>query len=90
MSATIHLHRTHRQHTEGRDAVRVEGATIGACLAQLVRTYPAMQPELFDRKGGLKNTIEIYLNMESAYPDELLRPVQDGDDIHITILLAGG
>ena len=41
-------------------------------------------------KGKLKNIIELYLNQESTYPEELAKAVKDGDDIHITVLLAGG
>jgi len=49
-----------------------------------------MKAILFDRKGRIKNTIEIYVNMESAYPDELKKPVKNGDVIHIALMLAGG
>jgi hypothetical protein len=45
---------------------------------------------LFDKKGTLLNAIEIYINLKSAYPGELVKPVKDGDDIHITLMLAGG
>lgn len=86
---TIHLHRTHRRHTGGQETVQVEGATVGECLESLVGSYPAMRDALFEG-ARLKNTIEIYLNLESTYPDELLRPTKDGDEIHVTVLLAGG
>jgi hypothetical protein len=34
--------------------------------------------------------VEIYVNLESAYPDELARPVKNGDAISITLTIAGG
>jgi len=37
----------------------------------------------------LARGIEIYVNSKSAYPDELVKQVKDGDNIHITLLLAG-
>jgi hypothetical protein len=49
-----------------------------------------MGEQIFDPKGKLRNTMEIYLNMESTYPDELKKAVNSGDEIHLTILLAGG
>lgn len=49
-----------------------------------------MRTALFDGKGKLKNQIEIYLNSESAYPDELRKKVNAGDEIYITVMLAGG
>ena len=90
LTIRIHLHKTHRQYTAGRDTVAVEGSTVGQCLNDLVRQYPEMQLRLFDTKGRLKKTVEIYLNMQSAYPDELTKPTQGGDEIHIVLMLAGG
>lgn len=90
MGVTLNIHRAHRVHTNGLEAVEVDGGTVGECLKALVDLHPEMQKALFDDKGKLKNQIEIYLNMESAYPDELKKPVNDGDEIHITIMLSGG
>lgn len=90
MSITLNIHKTHRQFTSGLETVAVEGNTIGECLGALVERFPEMKAALFDGKGNLKNQIEIYLNMESAYPDELKKPVRSEDDIYITVMLAGG
>ena len=90
MSIQINIHKTHRQHTDGREAVEVDGRTVGDCLNALTHRFPGMAGELFESNGKLRNIVEIYLNMESAYPDELLKPVNDGDEIHITLMLAGG
>ena len=90
MSINVSIHRTHRQFTDGLDSVEVEGNSVGNCLDDLIRQFPGMGNALFDKKGKLLNAIEIYINLESAYPDELVKPVKDGDDIHITLMLAGG
>lgn len=90
MSITLHLHKTHRQFTDGMETFEMEGSTIGECLNGLIGRFPGMQEALFDGKDKLKNQIEIYLNMESAYPDELRRKVKDGDELFITVMLAGG
>ncbi len=90
MSVTINLHKTHREFAAGRECVPVAGTTVGACIDDLTRQYPGLRERLFDKKGKLRNFIEIYLNNESAYPDEMKRATQDGDEIHIVILLAGG
>jgi len=34
--------------------------------------------------------IEIYVNAESSYPDELTKPVNDGDELQIVIMIVGG
>ena len=90
MGIKVHIHKTHRQYTNGLDVVEAEGNTVGACLKHLVGEFPGIEKEIFDKKGNLRNIIEIYVNLESAYPNELAKPVKDGDDMHITLILAGG
>jgi len=90
MTVKINLHKTHRQYTDGLETVEVDGTTVGSCLSNLVRQFPAIEKGLFDNKGKLRNNVEIYVNMESAYPDELAKTVKDGDEIHLTLILAGG
>lgn len=90
MSVKVKIHKTHRQFTDGLEVVEVEGRRVGDCLGDLVRRFPAFKEALFDKKGRLLNVIEIYVNMESTYPEELAKKVQDGDEIHIVVMLAGG
>ena len=70
--------------------VEVDGSTVGKCLDHLIKEFPGMKKALFDNKGKLRNIIEIYVNMKSAYPNELAKNVSDGDKIHLTVMLAGG
>ena len=90
MGIKIYLHPTLRSYAGGLDVLEAEGDTVGDCLGNLIALYPGLKEKLFDNKSNLRNTIEIYLNMESAYPDELKKKVKPGDEIHLTILLAGG
>ncbi|MFH0725123.1 MAG: MoaD/ThiS family protein [Pseudomonadota bacterium] len=90
MSVILNIHKTHRHYTSGLETVEVDGNTIGDCINALVERFPEMKAALFDGKGKLKNQIEIYLNSESAYPDELKKKVNTGDEIYITVMLAGG
>ena len=90
MSIKVYLHKTHRPFADDLESVEVSGQTIGECLQNLVQRYPKMASVLFDDNQKLHRTIEVYLNMESAYPEELAKPTHSGDVIHITLLLAGG
>ncbi len=90
MSVKVHLHATHRQFTNGQEVVGAEGNTVGECLNHLVKQFPGMEKALFAKKDKLLNMVEVYLNHASAYPNELLKPVKDGDEIHLVIMLAGG
>jgi molybdopterin converting factor small subunit len=49
-----------------------------------------MKEGLFDKKGKLLNVVEVYVNNESAYPEELAKSVKDGDEIQLILMLAGG
>jgi molybdopterin converting factor small subunit len=90
VAVKVNLHLTLRQYTNGQEAVEVEGKTIGECLKNLVKKYPAMESSIFAKNGKLSNIVEIYLNLQSAYPNELVKPVKDGDEIHLTMILSGG
>ena len=90
MAVKVHVHTTHRPLTNGLEVVDVKGNTVGECLNQLVREFPKMEKALFAKKDKLHNIVEVYLNHASAYPNELAKPVKDGDEIHLVVMLAGG
>jgi len=90
MSVKVHIHTTHRQYTNGLEVVEVKGNTVGACLNHLVQQFPGMGKALFVKKDKLLNIVEIYVNHATAYPNELVKPVKDGDEIHLVVMLAGG
>jgi molybdopterin converting factor small subunit len=90
VAVKVNLHLTLRQFTNGQEMIEVEGKTVGECLRNVVKRYPAMESSIFGKNGKLSNTVEIYLNLQSAYPDELAKRVKDGDEIHVTLMLAGG
>jgi len=90
VSVQLNIHKTHRRYTDGKDIVEVEGKTVGECLSVLIEKYPGMQNVLFNSKGELLNIVEVYVNGESAYPNELARTVRDGDVIYLVFFLAGG
>jgi molybdopterin converting factor small subunit len=90
MAVSVHIHSTHRQFTNGLEVVAVEGKTVGECLNQLIKQFPGMEKALFAKKDKLRNNVEVYVNHTTAYPNELVKPVKDGDEIHLLVMLAGG
>jgi molybdopterin converting factor small subunit len=90
MAVNIHIHKTHRQFTNGLDVIPTEGKTVGECLSHLVQQFPGMEKAIFAKKDKLQNIVEIYVNHATAYPTELVKPVKDGDEIHLVVMLAGG
>jgi molybdopterin synthase sulfur carrier subunit len=90
MPVKVHIHITHRQFTNGLDVVAAEGTTVGECLNHLIRQYPGMEKALFAKKDKLLNVVEVFVNDATAYPNELTKPVKDGDEINLLVMLAGG
>jgi molybdopterin converting factor small subunit len=90
VSVKINIPLLYRHVTGGLSAVEVEGTTVEGCLKSLIKRFPGMKGVLFDKKERVLNGIEIYLNHKSAYPDELVKTVKDGDEISITLVIAGG
>lgn len=90
MSVKVYIHATHRQFTNGLETVTVEGNSVSECLNHLVQQFPGMEKALFAKKDKLHNIVEVYLNHVSAHPNELMKPVKDGDEIHLILMLAGG
>jgi molybdopterin converting factor small subunit len=90
MPVKVHTHVTHRQYTNGLEVVTVEGNTVGECLNHLIKQFPGMEKALFAKKDKLLNVVEVFINHETAYPNELIKPVKDGDEIHLIVMLTGG
>lgn len=70
--------------------VEVSGGTVGECIQQLVAEYPILKESVFYRDGSLQTFVEIYVNRKAVYVDELNHRVSDGDEIHLTLTIAGG
>ena len=90
MPVNVHIHITHRQFTNGLEVVAVEGNTVGECLNHLIKQFPGMEKALFSKKDKLLNVVEVFVNHATAYPNELTKPVKDGDEINLLVMLAGG
>ncbi|MDH5695979.1 MAG: MoaD/ThiS family protein [Dehalococcoidia bacterium] len=90
MSIKINLHPGLQQFTDDQAIIEVNGSTVGQCLDDLVKQFPKIRQGLFGKDGKLLNYVDIYVNMESAYPEELAKPVKDNDELHITLIIAGG
>ena len=90
MSIKVYIHRNLRHLTHDQATADVTGTTVGECLRDLVKQYPGIEPQLFNKKGTLLNHVDIYVNLKSSYPEELVKKVKDGDELTITLMIAGG
>jgi molybdopterin converting factor small subunit len=90
VGVTIHLHPDMWYLVDEKEVVETFGNTVGECLDQLIAGYPGLRELVFYKDGRLQTFIEIYVNRKAAYPNELERTVNDGDEIHLMMTVAGG
>ena len=90
MGVKINIHQNLRHLTKDLSTVEVNGKTVGECLNDLISQFPSIRRYIFDKDNRLLNYVDVYVNLESSYPLELARPVSDGDELDITLIIAGG
>lgn len=90
MSIKINVYHFLPHLTNDQEVVEVEGRTIGECLENLARRFPAARRWLFTDDGDLCHFINIYINKESVLPEELSKTVKDGDELFIVMMMTAG
>ncbi|MFC1933227.1 MoaD/ThiS family protein [Chloroflexota bacterium] len=90
MSVKVNISSLLAQYTDSQPLAKVNGSTVAECLEHLIKQRPDIKQWLFDENGKLWSYIDIYVNKESSYPEELAKPVKDGDELHIMFLIGGG
>ncbi len=90
MSLKVNIHQNLRHLTNDLAGVQVSGRTVGECLNDLVEQFPSLRRYIFDKNNRLLNYVDVYVNLESSYPEELAKPVNDGDELDLTLIIAGG
>ena len=90
MSVKVRIHPILHDLTDGQDVVEVSGSNFRECLDELELQFPGIKGRLYDKRGDLNPIHDIYVNGESAYPNELSKPLKDGDVVTIAMLYVGG
>jgi molybdopterin converting factor small subunit len=91
MSVKINIFYPHlQQFTHNQEVVHVDGNTVGECLSHLVKQFPGIEEGIFDKQSQLLNYVYFFVNGKAIYPTSLTMPVNDGDELTIALLLAGG
>ncbi len=90
MSVRINVPSGMWRFTQEQEVIEVDGSTVGECLNHLVGQFPSIGNELLDEDGKVLQYVDIYVNGKSSFPEELAKPVKDGDKLYILRLIAGG
>jgi molybdopterin converting factor small subunit len=86
----VHLYTNLRRHTGDQGTLEIEGQTVGECLADLVRRFPALHDELFAKNGTLSPLTYVSVNFNSPAPEKLDKILQPDDQLYIVKIVAGG
>jgi len=80
-----------RPFTDKKDAVDVEGKTVGELLADLTTKHSGLKAHLYNDQGKLRSFVNIYINDEDIrYLQKEQTPVKAGDTVSIIPSVAGG
>ena len=90
MSVKIDIPPLLRHLADGAITATVKGNTVADCLNDFVRQYPKTRRLLFDKEGKLVRYVEVYVNKATAYPEEMTKPVNEGDEISLVYVISGG
>jgi sulfur-carrier protein len=76
--------------TKNNLVLEANGHTVQEVIEDIDKKYPGFIRACVDEQGRLYQFLEIYINQESAFPDELKRKVIENDEINILTIIGGG
>jgi sulfur-carrier protein adenylyltransferase/sulfurtransferase len=80
-----------RPYTDQRDAVEVEGTTVGELLTALTSRYTDLRRHLYSDDGKLRSFVNVYVNDDDIrYLDREATSLKSGDVVSIVPSVAGG
>jgi len=60
------------------------------CLQALQSRFPKIRQWLFDKQGSLRPQVQLFVNGQKIYADELNKPLKDEDELLILFAIGGG
>ncbi len=90
MRVVFKVHPFLRKLLNYQPEAETEGNTLGECIDNLDQKYPGFRQQLIGKNGRFKKNFKLYVNNDSASPQDLHMPVNDGDTVTIITYIAGG
>jgi len=88
---TVEIPTALRGFAGNKDAVQLEGETVGDLLRRLGNEYPQLKKHIFDDQGQLRNFVNVYVNDDDIrHLQKEQTPVSAKDVISIIPSVAGG
>lgn len=91
MPHTVFIPTPLRHLVDQREAVHIDGATVGAVLTNLTTAHPELRAHLFEADGKLRRFVNVYVNDEDIrFLNDEKTPLGDGDVVYLVPSVAGG
>ena len=90
MSVKVNLTPHFNDIVKGNECIEANGRTIREVIEDIDKRFPGFKKELIDPSGRVPGFFEIYINQESAFPNELTKKVADNDEITFLTVVGGG
>jgi molybdopterin converting factor small subunit len=90
MRVKVRLSNLLRQATDWQEIVEVTAKTPEECLHALETRFPDVKKWIYDKNGKMWDRIQFFVNGERIHREQLGKPVQDGDELHILLNIGGG
>jgi len=91
MAVTVLIPTPLRPFVGGRDALELEGESVGELLDRLTGEHVALKPHLFATDGRLRSFVNVYVNdRDIRQLSQRETPVKPGDTVSIIPSIAGG
>ncbi len=89
--ATLRIPTPLRPYVGSQSEVRVQGATVGQALADLMVQFPALKKHLFSDDDQLRPFVNLYLGQEDVrHLQGVDTPLNEDDKLMIIPSIAGG
>jgi molybdopterin synthase sulfur carrier subunit len=89
--STVRIPPVLRAQAENSKQIEIDGETVGAVLASLVKRFPGLRDQLLGSDGELNRFVNVYLNDEDVrYLQGLATPLAGNDNVVILPAMAGG
>ena len=90
MSIKVGISPSLQSFTNNMAVVEVNGSTIGECVNHLAKQFPGIGDILLIKNNKLFGPVGIYVNRERNITRELDKSVEDGEELYMLYMVAGG
>lgn len=88
MKVQVHVPTPLRSYTGKANVVQADAETLAGVFVDLDQKYPGLRFRVIDEQDHLREHIKLFVNRSPV--DDLSRPLQAGDAVHIITAISGG